>query len=59
MIINGTQFYIDGVSAYIIRPFIILPCIQYIATSGLLSINTSLSSLRVLVDHNYRDLKQF
>lgn len=57
--IDGRQYYIFGDSAYLLRPWMMRPFIREFATADQLLFNTQMSSLRVLVEHNYRDLKQF
>lgn len=58
LVIDGIQYYIYGDSAYLLRPWMQRPFVREFATNAQLLFNTEMSSLRVLVEHNYRDLKQ-
>lgn len=57
--VDGRQFYIYGDSAYLLRPWMQRPFLTAFASLPELRFNADMSSLRVLVEHNYRDLKQF
>lgn len=56
--IDGRQYYVYGDSAYLLRPYMQRPFLNGFATAEQLAFNAEMSSLRVLVEHNYRDLKQ-
>lgn len=56
--IEGRQYYVYGDSAYLIRPYMQRPFLNGFATAEQVAFNSEMSSLRVLVEHNYRDLKQ-
>ena len=58
-VIDGTQYYIYGDSAYLLRPWMQRPFVREFATPAQLEFNTAMSALRILVEHNYRDLKQW
>lgn len=51
------QFYIFGDSAYEIRPWLQRPC-RCVCTDVQKLFSTQMSSVRVSVEHNYKDLKQ-
>ena len=54
---NERQFYIFGDSAYSIRPWIQRPFVGCL-TAEQKSFNEKMSSVRISVEHNYKDLKQ-
>lgn len=57
--IDGVQFYIFGDSAYLLRPWMQRPFFRELATLDEKLFNTAMSSVRVAVEHNYKDLKQY
>lgn len=51
-VINGRNIYIYGESTYFLRPWVLRPFIPKLAFIN------EMSSLKVLVENKYRDLKQ-
>lgn len=58
LLINGRQYYIYGDSAYLLWPWMVRQFMRELATLEKLLFNTEMISLRIIVEHNYRDLKQ-
>lgn len=52
------QYYIYGDQAYLLRPWMMRPYIGNLSVQQEIS-NAQMSSIRVSVEHNYKDLKQF
>lgn len=59
MYIAGIQYYIYGDSAYLLRPWMQLPYFRDMATAEQVGFITAMSKVRVAVEHNYKDLKQY
>lgn len=59
LLINGRQYYIFGEKPYLIRPWLQRPFLLVNELSSEASFNTKMSSVRVSVEKNYRDVKQF
>lgn len=58
MIVNGQQYNIYGDSAYLLRPWMQRPFALEFSDVYQLEFNRCMSSMRVSVEHNYRDFKQ-
>lgn len=56
--VDCRQYYVFENSAYMLRPWKMRPFVSECATPGELTINTTMSSLSVNVEHSYKDLKQ-
>lgn len=56
--INGLQYKIFGYNAYFLRPWIQRPYLITQPSSIKAIFNKNMSSVRVLVEHNYRDIKK-
>lgn len=58
LVVDATKFYIYGERSYLLRPCTIRPFICEFTTNTQLEFITRKSSIRVVIDKNYRDLKQ-
>lgn len=58
LLIERRQRFVHDGSAYLIRPWMHRPFIRYFVTLSQLPFNTEVSSLRMLVEHDYIDSKQ-
>lgn len=56
--VNGDQFYVYADSAYMLRPYMIVPYCAMGASVEQMAFNAAMSSVRVAVEWNYKDLKQ-
>lgn len=59
LMVEGVYFYIFGDSAYLLRPWMQRPFYRGLATEAQRTFNTKMSAVRVSVEHNYKDLKQY
>lgn len=59
LFINGRQFYIYGDKAYLLRPWMQRPFILVENGSDEAWVNHEMSRVRIIVEHNYKDVKQF
>lgn len=57
--IGDEQYYIYGDLAYVLRPWMVCPYYTARATPEQQMFNLAMSAVRVSVEHNYKDLKQF
>lgn len=58
MCLSGQQLYVFGEIFYIMRPNWQYPFLQEFALLGKQRFSFAMSSVKILVEHNYRDLKQ-
>lgn len=56
--VDGTQYCIYGDCAYLLRPWMLCPYFRDLATPSQMAFNSSMSAVRIAVEHNYKDLKQ-
>lgn len=59
LLVDGQYFCVYGDSAYLLRPWMQRPYYRDLATPLQMLFNTRMSVVRVSVEHNYKDLKQF